>query len=142
MAIFRKERPPRISREQALGARPVRNPGLEPSRAENGEVSLKIPRRKVWWVNWFAKFGSFPEYRLLILDTVGSRIWELCDGEHCVGDLVDTLAREHQLSRKEAEISMMTYLGRLAERGVIALVVQKEKKDGEESPDSAGSHRE
>ena len=121
----------RITREQAMAARPVRNPELEVSRNDEGEVELKRPRRRTWWVNLMAKLGSAPEYQVLTLDRVGSAVWELCDGEHTVHELIAQLAEEHQLSRKEAEVSMVTYLRQLAQRGVIALAIETEegKKD-------------
>lgn len=128
MGIFSRRRPVRITREQALYTRPLRNPELEVRRTERGEVSLKLPRRRVWWLNLLAKLGSAPDYRTLTLDGVGSSVWDLCDGEHTVKDLIGKLAEEHQLSRKEAELSMMTYLRQLAERGVIVLVVEPEKE--------------
>lgn len=128
MGIFRRKSSARITREQALAAKPLRNPELEAERTEDGEVSVKIPRRKVWWLNLLAKFGSVPEYRIVALDRVGSSVWELCDGEHTVKELIGTLAQKHQLGRKEAELSMVTYLRQLAERGIIVLVVEEKKK--------------
>ena len=128
MAIFSRKKPPPITREQVLDTRPMRNPQLEATRTEDDEVAIKIPRRKTWWVNLFAKLGRVPEYRVLTLDRVGTSVWDMCDGEHTVRDLVLRLAGEHQLSRKEAELSMVTYLRQLAERGVVMLVVEEEKK--------------
>ncbi len=129
MGIFRRRPAPRISREQALSARPLRNPELEAEHTDDGEVSLRIPRRKVWWLNVLAKLGSVPDYRTIALDRVGSSVWDLCDGEHTVKELIGTLAQKHQLARKEAELSMVTYLRQLAERGIIVLVVEEEEKE-------------
>jgi len=121
----------RITREQALAARPFRNPELEVEYNDAGEIELKRPRRRTWWVNLLAKFGSVPEYQTLTLDKVGTAVWDLCDGEHTVRELIDRLADEHKLSRKEAEVSMVAYLRQLAQRGIIALAIEGKKETGE-----------
>ena len=127
MGIFTPKPPPRISREQLLGARPVRHPAVEStSDPATGEFSLKLPRRRTWWLNLLARFGDVPEYRLLTLDRVGSSVWNLCDGEHTVQDLVSRLADEHKLPTNQAEASMMTYLRLLSDRGLIALVLDSD----------------
>ena len=74
MGIFSRKSEPQITREQAMGAKPIRHPGLEATHAENGEVSLKLPRRRGWWRDLLAKLGRIPEYRMLTLDRVGSRV--------------------------------------------------------------------
>ena len=124
MGIFTRKSAPRITREQVMNTRPVRNPSIEVTRDARDEVSLRLPRRRVWWINLLARLGGIPAYRLLTLDRVGSSVWELCDGEHTVKELIARLAEEHKLSRKEAELSMVTYLRQLAERGVIVLAVE------------------
>lgn len=128
MAIFGRKKAQQITREQVLSSRPFRNPQLKVTRTEDDGVAVKIPRRKIWWVNLFAKLGRVPEYRLLTLDRVGTSVWDMCDGEHTVSDLIGQLAGEHQLSRKEAELSLVTYLRQLAERGVVVLLVEEEEK--------------
>jgi len=74
---------------------------------------------------WSPTPPACPTYRELALDRVGSRVWELCDGSHTVRELVAIFAEEHKLSRKETEISMVTYLKQLTQRGLIMLVVQQ-----------------
>jgi len=69
-----------------------------------------------------------PEFRTVTLDEVGTRVWDLCDGEHTVKDLIARVAEEHKLSRKEAEVSLVAYLRQLAARGLIALVVEDKKE--------------
>ena len=120
-----------------MNARPVRHPQLEATRAANGEISLKLPRRKVWWLNALARLGRISEYRMLTLDKVGSWVWDLCDGEHSVKDLVAMLAEKHQLSRKEAEVSMVAYLRTLAQRGLVALAVEQKPQAGEPKPEAS-----
>ena len=117
-----------------MSARPVRNPSIETTRDAQDEVSLNIPRRKTWWVNLLARFGGVPEFRVVTLDRIGTRVWDLCDGGSTVRDLVARVADENKLSRKEAEVSLVSYLRQLARRGLVALVVE----DGAKAP-SAGA---
>lgn len=124
-----------------MSARPVRNPNLDATRDEHGEISLKIPRRKVWWVNWVARFGGVPEFRIVTLDKVGSRVWDLCDGANTVRDLVAKVAEEHKLSRKEAEVSLVTYLRQLAGRGLIALMVEEKPAGADGAASGDGEKR-
>ena len=133
MGIFRRKSAPQVTREQAMSGRPVRNSELEVTRNDVGEVSIRIPRRQTWWLNMMARFGSVPDYQTLTLDRVGSSVWDLCDGGHTVRDLIGRLADEHQLSRKEAELSMITYLRQLAQRGVVGIAIDREDGDSDET---------
>jgi len=129
MGLFSRKSAPQITRRQALAARPFRNPELDVTRADDGEVTVRIPRRRTWWLNVLAKLGRLPDSRVVTLDAVGTSVWEMCDGEHTVKELIGKLAEHHRLSRKEAELSMVTYLRQLAERGIIVLVVEEEKQE-------------
>jgi hypothetical protein len=135
MGIFTPKPSPDVSREQLLAARPLRHPAIE-STADpaTGELTLKLPRRRTWWLNLFARFGAVGEFRLLTIDRVGSSVWNLCDGEHTVQDLVSRLADEHKLPVSQAEASMMTYLKQLSDRGLLALALDSDARP-ENGPD-------
>jgi hypothetical protein len=130
MGFFGRPRQQEITREQAMAARPLRHPGIETTRDAKGEVSLTIPRRRTAWVNFLAKMGVVPESRIVTLDAVGTKVWDLCDGEHAVKDIVAFMASEHQLSRKEAEISLVAFLRGLVARGYVALMIEEKKPQG------------
>jgi hypothetical protein len=51
------------------------------------------------------------------LDEVGSFVWNLCDGEHPVSALVEALVERYKLGKREAEVSLTTYLKQLGKRG-------------------------
>ena len=119
-----RKRRAEMSREQLFALKPVRNPVLEATVDEGKrEVTVKLPRRKTWWLNLMARFGRLPEFGLVALDEVGTSVWEMCDGEHTVRDLVRVFAEKHQLARKEAEVSMLTYLKQLGQRGIVVFQV-------------------
>ena len=115
-----------------MEGRPVRNPSVETTREESGEISVKLPRRRSWWLDKLAKWGRIPDYRIVSLDKIGTEVWENCDGEHSVKDLVALHAERHKLARKEAELSMVQFLKQLAQRGIIVLVIDEEKKESDE----------
>lgn len=68
-----------------------------------------------------ARLFRLPDEKRLQLDRVGSGVWELCDGFHDVQSILDYVQRRHKLTRREAEVSVSTYLKILAERRLIGL---------------------
>lgn len=124
--LFRRKRKPRLSREEALSALPVRNARLTTKRGENNELMLVVPRRSDWVGRVLSVVFVVPKERLIALDEVGADIWELCDGSHTVGQLIEIVGKKHKLNRKEAEVSLTTYLRQLGKRGLIAFAVQRQ----------------
>jgi hypothetical protein len=62
-----------------------------------------------------------PPYKQVVLDEVGSDVWNLCTGDNDVDTIVKTLARKYKLGRREVELSLANYLRTLAQRGLIGL---------------------
>jgi hypothetical protein len=60
------------------------------------------------------------------LDDVGSAVWEACDGNNTVNDIVGILADEYKLSRREVEMSLTKYLRTLGQRKMIGFMVDRE----------------
>ena len=57
---------------------------------------------------------------------MGSYTVELCDGTRTVTEIIGLFAEKFRLSRREAEVSMVSYLEILAKRGVISFVLGSE----------------
>jgi hypothetical protein len=110
---------PKLSRDQALSARPVRNPVLKWERNENGEIRLLVPLRKDRVTRVLRKLLRAPEYKEILLDEVGSDIWELCDGKHTVQSIIVATCKKYKLTRRECEASVGTYLKMLSERNLV-----------------------
>ena len=110
---------PKLSRDQALSARPVRNPVLKWERNENGEIRLLVPLRKDRVTRVLRKLLRAPEYKEILLDEVGSDIWELCDGKHTVQSIIAATCKKYKLTRRECEASVGTYLKMLSERNLV-----------------------
>jgi len=126
---FRKKQPV-LSREQSMASMPIRNPMLKVETEDDGMVHLSIPRKDAWWIKLLSRVFYVPKRRKLALDELGSYVWGLCDGETTVRSLIDKFCKKYKLNRKEAEVSMVTYLKQLAKKGLIGIQVPKDVESG------------
>jgi hypothetical protein len=120
-----RKRAPRFTPEQVLLSRPIRNPSLATEPAEDGGLRIVIERRREGWVRALSVFLPIPKRRPIELDPIGREVWELCDGEHTLREMVKVFQERHKLSRAEAEWSLRTYLRDLGKRGLVVIAVQK-----------------
>jgi phage terminase large subunit-like protein len=118
--------PPGITRQDAMRVYPTRNPNLEWQLDEEGVVTATLKRPKDLRNRVVGAFLMLPEARKLKLDEVGTFIWNLCDGEHTVADLVGAMAENYKLSRREVEVSLTEFLRMLAKRGMIVVAVPQD----------------
>ncbi len=118
--------PPEITRRQAMQVRPLRNPTLEWKHNEEGNVVATLTRRAGLKGKVITFFLAVPEARPIVLDEVGSFVWDMCDGQHSVEQIVEALRQKYKLSRREVEISLNEYLRMLGKRGMIAVAVPRE----------------
>jgi hypothetical protein len=119
--LFPKRYAPRITRQEILAAVPVRNSLVEWETNDHDEVVLKVPRREDRVGRILHRVFAAPPFKQVVLDEVGSDVWQLCTGEHDVDAIVKALARKYKLSRREVELSLSNYLRTLAQRGLIGL---------------------
>jgi hypothetical protein len=118
-----------LTSEQVLRSRPVRNEGLRQERIEGGGLRLYLERRREWWARLLALVFPIPKVRPVELDAVGEEVWELCDGEHTLRQMIDIFRERHKLTRAEAEWSLRTYLRDLGKRSLVAFAVEKQDTD-------------
>lgn len=119
----RKLRGRLLTREQAMAARPIRNPLLKWHEDEEGNVVVILPRRNDTVGKVLAWLFTVPESKPVILDELGSLVWHLCDGEHSVHDIAQTLAQRYKITMREAEISLAEFLRQLGKRGMVAFAL-------------------
>jgi coenzyme PQQ biosynthesis protein PqqD len=50
------------------------------------------------------------------LDAVGTRIWELCDGEKTVSEIVDQVVSEFEVDRETAEKDVVEFIDELMKK--------------------------
>ncbi len=111
-----------------LTSKPTRNDAVTWDRDENGEVCITIVRtRESWKIDLLAKLLHLPERRKLILDEVGSGVWDMCDGQTTVETMIRRLSQQHKLNLKESEISLLHYLKQLGKKRLVGFVVEKDQ---------------
>ncbi|MBM3459557.1 MAG: PqqD family protein [Armatimonadetes bacterium] len=119
----------RVTRAQVLEAVPFRNNQIEwelqepEGKAETGGpvVILRVPRRQDRLGKLLLRVFEAPVHKQVVLDELGTDVWQMCDGATSVDDLIRALARKHKLERREVEVSLTAYLRTLAQRGYIGL---------------------
>jgi len=121
-------RRPRVTPEQVLGSRPVRNENLSVEEAEGGGLRIAARRREDWWIRLLNVVLPIPRERRIELDVVGRQVWELCDGEHTLRDMIEVFQERHKLTRMEAEWSLRNYLKDLGKRHLVGFVVEKREE--------------
>jgi hypothetical protein len=119
--FFRRKK--KLTREQSLKSVPVKNQHVEESQNENGEYILFLPRKDTRWIKALSKLMYVPEGKKMALDELGSQVWGWIDGETNTGKLIKKFADKHDLSKREAELSVVAYLRMLAKKGLIGIAV-------------------
>ena len=91
-----------------------------------GPLRITVPRKKSRFMrppfNWLIRP---PATRSITLDRIGEQVWRLCDGRRSVEAIVDAFAQAHRLTFHEARVSVTNYIRMLAERGALAIVMDK-----------------
>ena len=122
----------KLTREDLLRSRPVRNSLVKWNESENGEVSLIVPQKKTLWVRILSAISMLPRSRVVALDELGSLVWTMCDGHNSIDSIVKTLRHKYKLTRKEVDASLLAYFRKLGKRGIIAFAVPKAKAPSEQ----------
>ena len=55
------------------------------------------------------------------LDEVGTFIWKTIDGKRSLGDILDGVCAEYEVSREIAEKDLTGFISELAEKGIVKL---------------------
>jgi hypothetical protein len=107
--------------------KPIRNPLVDWKRVgERVEVLAKPQRRGL-----LTKISLAPEMIKYKLDEIGATVWELCDGEHTCKDIVESLCKKYKFIKREAELSLMSYMQMLSARNLIGFVKPRPSDEGE-----------
>lgn len=128
MLSFRKQ--PKIGREAMFKSKPVRNDRLEWEKNQDEEIVVTLKRDDSWKVRILSKLFWIPDQKTLMLDQLGTQVWEMCDGRTTVEAMIRNLSETHKLNLKEAEISLLAYLKKLGQKGLVGFVVAKQDLPG------------
>lgn len=132
--LLRVEKPPAPALDLAelLALVPVRNRAVRESRHERTLI-LYTPIRKRWWMgpplSWLPGV-YFRDEKGVALDRLGEEVWQACDGERTVEQIVDVFAARHKLRFHEARLSVMAFLKMLMQRSLIVLVAPRDEAPG------------
>jgi hypothetical protein len=119
---------PELDREQSMQSVPMINQLITVEYDAEGNAVLNVPRKRTTMVKLMAKLFRLPPYKQIELDELGTYTIELCDGEHTVEEIIEKFADRFDLSHREAEVSMLSYLQTLAKRGIIAFAVPEDSE--------------
>lgn len=128
--IWRKKPKKTFSSKEFLLLKPIKNPYLEWTKSEKGEVTimLKAENRKRKGVS---KLFSVPKDKRVVLDEIGSFVWDRCDGKNTVEKIARELCDKYRMMPHEAKVSLSNYLQQLAKRRFIGVLIPKTKKEKE-----------
>jgi hypothetical protein len=117
---FKKQR---LTREGTLKAKPIRNQAVGETSGYKGELILTVPVRKDRWLRIVSRILYIPGERKISLDEIGVWVWRKCDGKANVGEMIEALAGEFKVNSKEAEVSLLGFLKKLADKRLIGFLI-------------------
>ena len=107
-----------------LDSRPTRNDLIDWERTDDAEVQVIVTRQDNWKIRMLSKLFYIPKQRKITLDELGSEVWQMCNGTTTVAQMIEGLGAKYQLNRKEAEVSLLTYLKTLGEKRFIGFALE------------------
>ena len=117
-----------------LATVPVANGAVREKR-HGGTLVLWVPIRRRWWMRppltWVPGV-RFRQEKGVALDALGQEVWRACDGQSTTEQIVEGFASRHRLRFHDARISVMTFLGMLMQRNLVALAGRGEARGGGE----------
>ena len=114
--FLKKPAPPQ--RDSILAAIPVRNPVVRQTTSAPGKTMLTAP---IEATRIKRIFGTRAQQKSFELDALGLDVWNACDGQRTVEQIITRFAREHRINLREAEVSVSTFLRTLIARNLLAL---------------------
>ena len=123
-----------LPRSEMLALRPLRTASVAwEAKAEDSEtpgVQITVPRRDDKMGQLLSRLFQIPSTKTIELDEFGAAVWEKCDGKHSVEQLVTFTAAAYKLNRRQAEVSVVSFMRMLAQRRLIGLGSTSQEKKG------------
>lgn len=116
---MRKE--PKLSRSEAMNARPERTPVLDAAPMDDGGLRVTVDREPGTIPRLLG--DRKPRRRSYELDICGRDVYEACNGEASCAEIAHEFAAKHAIPRAEAERAVARYLRTLLEKGLIVMKV-------------------
>ena len=109
-----------------MKAFPLRNQVITWEIDDKGEAALVIPQKDTLWIRLVSKLFMLPKKRVIVLDSIGTYVWQMCDGEHTISQIISGVQKQYQLTRKEAETSLFTFMQQLGKRNFIQFAIPQQ----------------
>jgi len=114
---------------------PVRNQLITWEIDDKGEAALVVPQKDKLWVRFASKFFMLPNKRVIVLDSIGTYVWQMCDGKHTISQIIKEVQKQYQLTRKEAETSLFTFMQQLGKRNFIGFAIPQQNTPATPEPE-------
>jgi hypothetical protein len=112
---------PTVDPARLLDLVPAANRAVRVER-HGDQVVLFVPIRRRWWMHgplsWLLPFRN---EKGVALDRLGREVWEACNGERTLEQIVELFAERHRLRFHEARLSVTQFLRSLVERNLVIL---------------------
>jgi hypothetical protein len=109
-------------REEFLAARPRRAAEAKLERRKDGSAMVKIPIHSRWLFR--LPPGAVKTFEL---DEMGLWVWDLCDGEATLLDVIRKFAEKYRLSVRESEVATVKFLEMLATRRLMRILAEDKR---------------
>lgn len=129
---------PDVDRTQVMKSFPVRNQLITWEIDDKGEASLVVPQKDKLWVRLTSKLFMLPNKRVIVLDSIGTYVWQMCDGKHTISQIIKSVQNQYQLTRKEAETSLFTFMQQLGKRNFIGFAIPQQNASTAPEPAKPG----
>ena len=117
---------PDMDRTRVMKAFPIRNQLITWEIDDKGEAALVIPQKETLWIRLVSKLFMLPGKRVIVLDSIGTYVWQMCDGKHTISQIINGVQKQYQLTRKEAETSLFTFMQQLGKRNFIQFAIPQQ----------------
>jgi len=109
-----------LTREEIMKLKPIHGRDVTWRKYPSGEVLvLKRDQGLKYKIAKKLLGDDVEPYRKYVLDEVGSIVWELCDGENTISDILRKISRKLNVEEGKIEQYLLTYLRKLEKKGLI-----------------------
>ncbi len=108
-----------------LLSQPVQNAAAEVKAEGQKGVRITVKKRRPFFLipplSWFIR----PRLTgTVLLDRLGTLVWDLCSNDRTVEQIVDEFAHRHRLTFHESRVAVTNYMKLLVERGALAMAME------------------
>jgi len=117
-----------LPRGEMLALKPVRSRGIAWEMGPEDEppgAKLTVPRRDDRVGKILSRVFRITATKTIELDEINARLWERCDGQHSVDQLIRYTCETYKMNRRQGEVGVITAMRMFAQRGLIGLSAAK-----------------